>query len=116
MAQIEEDRIQAAEMFERFVADLQADKVYSARFSFKPQKRKEIVFEIVTNMPRDAGLDIESAFVNWVHRTDDYSFENFVAYIYSKQPQETFTVFTKQQYEDFISQLTAELPHPISSN
>ncbi len=98
------------ERFEKFVADLISKKVYSARFSFVPKGQVEVVFEVITNMPKVTGLDIESAFVNWVHRTDDYSFVSFVRYIYSKQPEADFTVLQRADYDVLIESLNSEKP------
>ena len=88
-------------MYEAFLNDYFEGKVYGVEFSFKVDK-EEIKFDIVTNMPQVHGMDINGAFVNWVHRTDDYGFDCFVAYIYSKQPDAMFTVILKSEFDDLL--------------
>lgn len=63
---------------------------------------KPIQFKVIHNCPETAGLSMNDAVTNWVHRTDEYTAESLCAYVNSKGASICFTEeeFKKLSQED----------------
>lgn len=57
-----------------------------------------VSFTIVHDFPNMSGINsFDSAYQNWMSRTDDYTAESFIAYVKSKEPHRVFV--TLEQFE-----------------
>lgn len=61
-------------------------------------------FSVVSNLPKDFGLNIEDAFQNWLYRTSDFTAESFVEYVNSKNLEGYYT-FTREAWNKLNSKV-----------
>lgn len=71
------------------------------RRAFKRHKEEllnGVTLEFYHNLPDDPHLNVESALVNWMFRTEDYTVKSLADYARSKDA--SYRIMTIEQYKD----------------